>query len=169
MDDDPTQTVLQSRRSRETGTLVEVIRRAAPDGRPGAIYETICWGTDGDAHNGVCEHDTRALALRFAPVPGEWCEECIAARRPGTVSVSYKPFSTERGQEVGEVIVIDHEVLDSDPAVLEATHETASGAVVTAIPVGEDDWPDGMRSMGHMTRRQAEAVAREHGVELHEH
>lgn len=71
--------MLQSRRSRQTGTKVEVIRRfehgawmsseASPDGR--FIYETICV-----EHGGVCEHETRKLAERFAPVPREWCPTC---------------------------------------------------------------------------------------------
>jgi hypothetical protein len=71
--------LLQSRRSRQTGTTVDVIRHAEIDGdwpsdqHPAyrRWYETICVD-----HGGVCEHDTRALAERFAPVPREWCPTC---------------------------------------------------------------------------------------------
>jgi hypothetical protein len=203
MTTDPTREVLQERLSRETGTMVEVVRRVAPAaGEQGerTIYETVCRGTDEAPHNGVCEHDTRALAKRFAPVPNEWCEECMAAQKAregqggegqagaqvgssasdaaeGTeqavpnIQVSYKYFGRNaRGQEIGSVFVLDNAAFD-------AAHEgegevSPSGAVVYHVPVAgpdESESTPGLRDLGYMTRPQAEAVAREHGVELSEH
>lgn len=65
---------IQTRRTRQTGTVVDVIdRRDDDDG--GGCWETICVD-----HGTVCSHETRALALYFAPSPLDWCESCMDAR-----------------------------------------------------------------------------------------
>lgn len=63
---------IYERRSRQTGTTVIV--EYLP-----WIDEAQPWQTTCVDHGGVCAHETRSLALSFASVPGEWCEECMAA------------------------------------------------------------------------------------------
>lgn len=62
---------IQERRNRQTGTLIEVYDRGSDDDS-GGRWETICVD-----HGTVCSHETRALALRFAPTPLDWCEVCM--------------------------------------------------------------------------------------------
>jgi hypothetical protein len=80
--------VIQTRRSRQTGTLVEVI-----DDRDGSFGSGGSWATVCVDHGGICSHDTRALALDFAPVPNEWCPTCqelsgVDHETPGGAAVS---------------------------------------------------------------------------------
>lgn len=68
--------IVQTRRNRETGTTIDVVDRGQddPDVQGGDNrWETIC--TD---HGTVCSHQTRAVAVSFAAVPTEWCEDCQA-------------------------------------------------------------------------------------------
>jgi hypothetical protein len=68
--------VVQTRRNRQTGTLIDVIdRRDDHDG--GGDWETICV-----EHGTVCSHETRSLALYFAPSPLDWCETCMEEAGP---------------------------------------------------------------------------------------
>ncbi len=60
-------TLIQERRNRETGTIIEVWKDF--DGEPG--YATIC-----QEHSQITYHDTRRLALYMAPSPLTWCEVC---------------------------------------------------------------------------------------------
>lgn len=66
--------VVSRRRSRITGTVVEII-----DNRSGH-FDTYAaenpWYTVCTDHSGVCSHMTRQLAERFGPVPDEWCPGC---------------------------------------------------------------------------------------------
>lgn len=64
---EPEPHLIQSRRSRTTGTTVEVWRNF--DYQPG--YQTICV-----EHGGICEHETRRYATDWAPVPDQWCPGC---------------------------------------------------------------------------------------------
>ena len=68
--------VIQERKARATGTVVQVVFDAVAD--PVQPWETICV-----EHGGVCSHQTRALAMGWAPHPDEWCEDCMHG--PGTL------------------------------------------------------------------------------------
>lgn len=59
--------LIQERRNRQTGTIIEVWKEL--DGQPG--YATIC-----KPHSQICHHDTRADALSWAAEPIVWCEIC---------------------------------------------------------------------------------------------
>lgn len=67
--------VRQSRRSRRTGTLVDVVDSFHPnsyiDPDEGGRWATVCVD-----HAGVVYHSTLALARHHAPVPDEWCPSC---------------------------------------------------------------------------------------------
>lgn len=56
--------LIQSRRNRQTSTIIEVI--SADDS-----WATICAD-----HGTVCSFDTQAHALSFAASPIDWCEDC---------------------------------------------------------------------------------------------
>lgn len=61
-------------RARQTGTVVVLVdARCSPDFNEdeGGRWITFC-----DTHHTFCQHETRALATSFLPVPGEWCEVC---------------------------------------------------------------------------------------------
>jgi hypothetical protein len=65
--------IVQERRARSTGTVVQVI-----DNRDGSFdsgddngWFTVC--TD---HAGVCSHPTRRLAQDWAAAPEQWCPVC---------------------------------------------------------------------------------------------
>jgi hypothetical protein len=83
------------------------------------------------------------------------------------LSVSFKNFGHERGEEIGEVVIFDEEKMAADPVLAAATEEAASGAMVTLIPFGHES--PGITELGYKTRREAEAIAAEHGVPLSEH
>jgi hypothetical protein len=72
--------VIQTTRSRQTGTLVEVVDRGAVDAEAVAEYrdDPYRWETICVDHGGVCSHATLRLARYFAPTPMEWCEECMS-------------------------------------------------------------------------------------------
>jgi hypothetical protein len=69
-------------------------------------------------------------------------------------------FKDEDG-ELGPVVVIDHEVYDKDPVIAKLKAEGRVGK-----PFGYK--PEGITDLGWLTRRQALAVAAEHGVTLEE-
>ncbi len=64
---------VQSRVSRQTGTTVEIVdnRDHSFDSCDPNPWFTVCV-----EHGGVCSHQTRHDAERFAPVPREWCPTC---------------------------------------------------------------------------------------------
>ncbi len=68
--------VISSRRSRATGTMVDVI-----DNRDGSFDsgDDLGWFTVCRDHGGVCSHPTRRLAESWASVPDEWCPGCQEA------------------------------------------------------------------------------------------
>ena len=84
-----------------------------------------------------------------------------------TLSVSFKHFGDERGEEIGEVVIFDSEKMDADPVLAAGTEEGVGGATVTLIPFGHES--PGITELGYKTRREAEAVAAQHGVPLSEH
>ena len=58
--------------SRQTHTEIELhkVHRG--------YWELFCIGKEGyDPHSGHCEFTSKQLALKFAPVPMEWCEDCM--------------------------------------------------------------------------------------------
>jgi hypothetical protein len=68
--------VVQRRRTRSTGTTVEVLDlRTYPtppsDEADGGRWLTIC-----DEHGGNVQHETRALAISWASDPATWCDGC---------------------------------------------------------------------------------------------
>jgi len=63
--------VIQTRKTHQTGTVVDLVDRGSNDDG-GGRWETICVD-----HGTVCSHETRALAVRFAPSPLDWCEVCM--------------------------------------------------------------------------------------------
>ena len=67
----PGDLVHEIKRTRQTGTGVVVEYLPYAD-------EQMPWQTTCVTHGGVCCHETRALAMSFASVPGEWCEDCMA-------------------------------------------------------------------------------------------
>ncbi len=83
------------------------------------------------------------------------------------LSVSYKHFGDEGGEEIGEVVIFDSEKMDADPVLAANTEEGVGGATVTLIPFGHES--PGITELGYKTRREAEAIAAQHGVELSEH
>lgn len=82
-----------------------------------------------------------------------------------SLSVSYKQFGRERGREVGEVILIDPDLVVGEPVVDAGLTPVGE---VTALLVPRGDGP-GITEFGYMTRRKAESIAAEHGVPLSEH
>lgn len=66
--------IVQSRRNRETHTLVEVLDLDAPDSE--FENEGERWATTCVDHAVIVTHPTRALAVWHAPAPSDWCEEC---------------------------------------------------------------------------------------------
>jgi hypothetical protein len=74
-----------------------------------------------------------------------------------SVTVSFK----DEAGELGPVVVIDHDVYDKDPVIAKARAEGHLGR-----PFGYK--PQGMTELGWLTRRDALAVAAEHGVQLQE-
>jgi hypothetical protein len=83
-----------------------------------------------------------------------------------TQSVSFKHFGRERGEEIGNVVIFDSEQIDAD-AVLAASAKEVNGATVMLVPFGHDS--PGITELGYKTRREAEAIAAQHGVPLSEH
>jgi len=75
--------LVQERRARETGTLVQIVDRGVDDfERAEAREQGIAWNrweTICVEHGAVCSHESLALARRHAPVPTEWCEDCMAS------------------------------------------------------------------------------------------
>ena len=84
-------TVVQARRARSTGTIVEVWDLDAPDaefdrdrqpadydidGNVTAWDEGDRWATACTDHGVFVTHSTLRLARRHAPVPEEWCDDC---------------------------------------------------------------------------------------------
>jgi len=64
--------IVSEAKSRQTGTVVQVIDNR--DGQDdGGDWLAIC------EHGSICGFDTKTAAMRFRPVPGEWCEECQQA------------------------------------------------------------------------------------------
>lgn len=84
-----------------------------------------------------------------------------------SLSVSFKNFGHERGEEIGEVVIFDSEKMDADPVLAANTEEGVGGATVTLVPFGHES--PGITELGYKTRREAEAIATEHGVPLSEH
>ncbi len=84
------------------------------------------------------------------------------------ISVGFKHFGEESGEEVGDVVVIDHDIFDNDPEVQANTQDGEAGKVIL-LPSPNAPAPNGMKKLGYMTRRAAEAVAAELGVELEDH
>lgn len=73
--------VRQATFSRQTGTLVLVV-----DGALGGLDTddgAAPWSTVCDDHSHVICHETIQQAYDFAPVPGEWCEHCMAEAAAG--------------------------------------------------------------------------------------
>jgi hypothetical protein len=83
------------------------------------------------------------------------------------LSVSFKNFGHERGEEIGEVVIFDSAKMDADPVLAAGTEEGVGGAMVTLIPFGHES--PGITELGYKTRREAEAIAAQHGVPLSEH
>jgi hypothetical protein len=67
------QEIVQERRARSTGTLVQVV-----DNRNGCIDDdpTIPWFTICVDHGGCVGHPTRKIAIDWAAAPEEWCPTC---------------------------------------------------------------------------------------------
>lgn len=66
--------LVQLRKSRQTGTMVGIY-----DGElQGLDTESGRWSTVCEEHGTVIAHQTLALAKTWAPVPDEWCEDCMA-------------------------------------------------------------------------------------------
>jgi hypothetical protein len=70
--------IIQERKARATGTVVQVIDNR--DGEFDASAEENPWYNVCVDHGGVCSHMTRKLAMRFAPIPDEWCPGCQGER-----------------------------------------------------------------------------------------
>jgi hypothetical protein len=83
--------VRSRRRSRATGTVVEVWDLDAPDaelgrdvwataydddGHPTAWEKSGRWVTFCVDHGQLCEHETLRLARAHAAAPQGWCQEC---------------------------------------------------------------------------------------------
>lgn len=81
-------TVVQERRNRQTGTVVQVWDRGVDE--PDQRWETICVD-----HGGVCSHDTRALAMGWAAEPLMWCEDCQKAESGLTCADCGNPVKAE--------------------------------------------------------------------------
>lgn len=66
-------TVIQERRARSTGTVVQVI-----DNRDGSFDrdDDNGWFNLCVDHGNIVSHETRKLALHWAPAPDEWCPTC---------------------------------------------------------------------------------------------
>lgn len=62
---------IKLRTNRQTKTTIEIVQISR------GHWETRCFGTKDNPHNGICEHTSRKLAESFAAVPIEWCEECM--------------------------------------------------------------------------------------------
>lgn len=63
---------VQLRRSRAAGVVVGVYRAADAGLDPdGGAWVTVC-----EEHHTIVNHDTRMLALSWAPRPDEWCDGC---------------------------------------------------------------------------------------------
>lgn len=82
------------------------------------------------------------------------------------LSVSYKPFGEERGKEIGRVLIIDPELVAGDPSA--AASAGGAGRVTVVLTPAVGDSP-GITDLGYKTRREAEAIAKRHGVPLSEH
>lgn len=83
------------------------------------------------------------------------------------LSVSFKHFGHERGEEIDEVVIFDEEKMNADPVLAANTEEATSGALVTLIPCGHES--PGITELGYKTRREADAIAKRHDVPLSEH
>lgn len=77
------------------------------------------------------------------------------------VSVSFKSEDEQRGQAVGPVTVIDHEVYDKDFVVAKSRDDGSMG-----VPFGYV--PQGQHQLGWHPLSMARKVARHYGVELEE-
>lgn len=66
------------RRSRDTGTLVGVYNavQAGMDPTHGCTWYTVC-----EDHGSVIGHETLSVANYHAPVPSEWCEDCMEKQK----------------------------------------------------------------------------------------
>ena len=56
-----------TRRSRQTGTLVTLEEHSDPE----LPWLLIC-----EEHHTTMQFETKSAAIKFMPVPNEWCEEC---------------------------------------------------------------------------------------------
>lgn len=83
--------VVQRRRSRQTGTTVEII-----DNRDGHFDsdDPNPWFCLCVEHGGVVSHETRHLAEAFAPVPREWCPTC--QEEPEEIEHEIRTISSSR-------------------------------------------------------------------------
>lgn len=87
--------VIQSRRARVTGTTVEVI-----DNRDGSFDTSdLPWITFCDDHGNYCSHDTRRLALDWAPRPDVWCETCQKEAKRRARAMRYYSVGYDRGKD----------------------------------------------------------------------
>jgi hypothetical protein len=79
------------------------------------------------------------------------------------MTVSFKPEDwDDDGREIGPVVVIDHDLYDTDPEVVSSRRQGGFG-----IPFGYK--PNGQTELGWRTRREARAIAAERGVALTEY
>lgn len=73
--------VVIERRSRQTGTTVQLVDRGLDDFERAEARERdgewLRWETICIDHGSVCSHLSRAVATSFLSVPGEWCEDCM--------------------------------------------------------------------------------------------
>ncbi len=77
-----------------------------------------------------------------------------------SITVSFKPEDwDDEDRAIGPVVVIDHDLYDTDPEIVKSRGEGGFG-----IPFGYK--PNGMTELGWRTRREALAIAGKHGVTL---
>ena len=80
-----------------------------------------------------------------------------------SITVSFKAEDyDDEDRPIGPVVVIDHDLYDTDPEIVKRRREGGFG-----MPFGYT--PNGMTELGWRTRRQGLAIAAERGVTLTEH
>jgi hypothetical protein len=80
-----------------------------------------------------------------------------------SITVSFKAEDyDDEDRPIGPVVVIDHDIYDTDPEIVKLRREGAFG-----VPLGYK--PNGLTELDWRTRREALAIAAEHGVTLTEY
>lgn len=83
-------TVIQTRKCHSTKTTVEVVKGRLDVDSPELKYWTVCYGREGQDHEGLVGHTTRRDDMGWAPAPG-LVSRLPERKGPGAVTTTTTP------------------------------------------------------------------------------